>query len=485
MNPLNRAVAIGCLIACVVVAAGLVTRRRWALSGFFSAYIAFCIATTPMYVWWPAQFYHQWFYLVIQTGLDVLKFGIVMEVVWRTFRPFPGARSSVLPVALALVAITATAAAAVPVEPDAWDWELVTGHFFPRIKAGTIWLMAATLVLARWYHLPVHPFHAALLASFVAYLGVATTLSWLTQFPEMATHPSLIDALGRSGVDCDGRLLGGASVAPGRRPSPRPSCDIEAVCGSRLRPIEIGSVTPLHQACAITNLLLCVAIIAGLIVRRRWRLCLFLDLYVAVVLVVVPLIVGWPYQFNRQWFYLLFNTVANVFKFGIALEVGWKTFQPFARARSMMLLAALGILIVTAVAANAAPMDSDLWVWEDVAGKLWPRVKTGTLWLMAAMLMLARWYHVPVHPFHSAVLTSWVAYLGFTSAYLWMQAQGIGEATFGTNRGLIDDFPVVPEILLPAYWTYMAWRPDSASVVAHDATVRRLRMANLVAETAS
>ena len=244
-------------------------------------------------------------------------------------------------------------------------------------------------------------------------------------------------------------------------------------------------MTPLHNAAAILNLILCVAILAGLVARRRAKLCVSFDLYVGLWLFVVPPIIFWPDQFWRQWFFLFFNTIANVLKIGIVLEAGARTFGPFPRARWIALVASLAILTFTALAANAPPMDSDRWVWEDVMSHLFPRIKTGTLWLMAAMLVLARWYHVPVHPFHSAVLTSWVVYLGFTSAYLKMEAQGIGEATFWVYRGLIQDLPLVADILLSAYWTYVAWRPDSEAVVVHDATVRRLRTANLVAEIAS
>jgi hypothetical protein len=48
--------------------------------------------------------------------------------------------------------------------------------------SGTIWLMAATLALAQWYRVPVHPFHAAVLTSFAVYLAWTTTLESLVAF---------------------------------------------------------------------------------------------------------------------------------------------------------------------------------------------------------------------------------------------------------------------------------------------------------------
>jgi hypothetical protein len=172
----EKVMAFFAIVTCLAAMGGLAARRRWALIRFFSAYLAFSAIVTPMFLFWPDRFYHQWFALIMQTGFDVLKFGIAIEIAWHTFRPFPAARSVALLVAVVLLVATARAAAVVPVGDDAWEWEVVVGHFFPRIKAGTVWLMASTLVLARWYRVPVHPFHAAILTSLVAYVGIACVL---------------------------------------------------------------------------------------------------------------------------------------------------------------------------------------------------------------------------------------------------------------------------------------------------------------------
>jgi len=73
-----------------------------------------------------------------------------------------------------------------------------------------------------------------------------------------------------------------------------------------------------------------------------------------------------------------------------------------------------------------------------------------------------------------AVLTSFVLYLGVTSALLWVQSPGVGSATFGVNRGLIDALPVAADLVAACYWAYAAWRPDTAAVTAHGATLRQL-----------
>jgi len=179
VTPLHRGIAVAAHITFLVVALGLVVRRRWTLSGFFAAYIAFVLVINPMVVWWPDRFFRRWFFLVILPAMDVLKLGIGLEVAWRTLRPFPGARSASLRVVLAVLAATAISAAFVLMGADIGEFAVATGQLFPRIKTGTICLMAATLVVARWYHVPVHPFHSALLTTFVLYLGFLSVELWL------------------------------------------------------------------------------------------------------------------------------------------------------------------------------------------------------------------------------------------------------------------------------------------------------------------
>jgi len=244
-------------------------------------------------------------------------------------------------------------------------------------------------------------------------------------------------------------------------------------------------VTPLDRAISIINFILYMAITAGLIARRRLRLSWSFDAYIGLALVVIPLVVWWTEQFFWQWFFLLFNTIANVLKIGIAIELAWRTFRLFPRARWTALLAIVAILAITAIATTTGPLNADDWTWTVVVGHLFPRLKAGTIWMMAVPLVLALWYRVPVHRFHAEMLTSWVIYLGVTSAVLKIQAAAMGTGAHGLNRGLIDKLALAPDSLLPCYWVYMAWRPDSAMVVAHGQTLGKLETATALIGSAS
>jgi len=131
------------------------------------------------------------------------------------------------------------------------------------------------------------------------------------------------------------------------------------------------------------------------------------------------------------------------------------------------------ILAITAFALPTGP-KVDAGQAEVIWGQTFPLLRAGTVWLMAVPLIVALWYRVPVHRFHAELLTSWVLYLGLTTALLKIRAAGIGWAVFGVSGRLTDDLAHVLDSLLPCYWAYMAWRRDGAAVVAHDATLRQL-----------
>ena len=178
MTPDQIAVAVGVEAALVAVALGLVVRGRWRASWFFAAYVPIALTGNILVTWWPAAFYSAGFWMAKQVVYDGLKLGLALELAWRTFHLFPGARAAAERAALLTLALTTIAIIFVPTQTQRVDSVYLTaiGEFHPRALIGTIWLMVATLGLAQLYHVPLHAFHAALLTSFGAYLMVFTLL---------------------------------------------------------------------------------------------------------------------------------------------------------------------------------------------------------------------------------------------------------------------------------------------------------------------
>ncbi len=150
---------------------GLIVRGRWRLSLVFTAYIPLGMAANGLLLLWPAL-WGQAFYMASQMAFDILKLALVFETGWRTFRLFPGARAAARKVAAVILTVTAAAALLAPLGASHRDpYVIAVTLVHPRVEGGTLWLMAAVLVVAHWYRAPVHPFVSALLTGFVVYLA--------------------------------------------------------------------------------------------------------------------------------------------------------------------------------------------------------------------------------------------------------------------------------------------------------------------------
>jgi hypothetical protein len=162
----------------------------------------------------------------------------------------------------------------------------------------------------------------------------------------------------------------------------------------------------------------------------------------------------------------------DMLKLGIALELAWRTFRVFPGAAAAALRATLGVLTVTTLAVLAAPtQSSSSEVFLIASGELHPRLLNGTIWLMATTLVIARWYSVPVHPFHTGLLISFASYLMVFG--LLLRLEGIYGWAAQPYLNAIDP-PAY--LLLVCFWAYLAWRQEGAMVRAYTETTRRIEL---------
>jgi hypothetical protein len=230
-------------------------------------------------------------------------------------------------------------------------------------------------------------------------------------------------------------------------------------------------VTPLHRVfiAAIGTTLL--AIVVGLVARGRWRLIWSFVAYLAVGVCVDFLLTFWPSRFWIRPFWLAEQTLAHVLALGIALEVGWQTFRVFPGADSAARRIAVVLLGGTAFMLIAVPISGvGFDPFLTAVAEFYPRLDTGTMWMMIGILALARWYHVPVHPFHAAVLASLAISLGISGLLVTL----LGRYGY---EGLVLDLSILDGLaflLLSIWWAHVAWRPRSETEVRHDRTLSEL-----------
>lgn len=158
----------GALLALLV---GIVVRRRARLCWSFVGYVVVVLLGNVLVSSWPATFYTAWFWVLKQAVYDLAKVVVAVELAYRAFRAFPGARVVARAVlfgvlALSTLGITLTAGGSYYSRAS---WQ-------PGIVAGTIWLFTATALAVAWYHLPIHPWQRAIMLGFAPYLLVLVTL---------------------------------------------------------------------------------------------------------------------------------------------------------------------------------------------------------------------------------------------------------------------------------------------------------------------
>jgi len=174
-SPLQLAVAVAVKVGLAVVLIGILRRglhrRCWSFLVYLlavliygSAELAGMMAYNIPGLEWPQWFWSWEFWHFQQTTFEVVKLALAVELGVRVVAAFPGTwrlARTLLGAAL----MTTTAAVTLGAAPQ-----------HPLLASGTIWLFAAVSVVVVVFNLPLHAWYRALLAGFVPYLFVFSTL---------------------------------------------------------------------------------------------------------------------------------------------------------------------------------------------------------------------------------------------------------------------------------------------------------------------
>ena len=159
-------------VAMAVALIGVFVRRRYRVWFIFALFLGVSLLCTLLMLCWPRVFYTRDFWQGKENALNLLRFAMALELAYRTFRAFPGALATLRWVLL-FVLVT-TLLAIIAVSGGAGDFQSFMADLQPRVLNGSIWLFTAIAALILWYRLPVHPFHKAVLMSYVPFLLVFT-----------------------------------------------------------------------------------------------------------------------------------------------------------------------------------------------------------------------------------------------------------------------------------------------------------------------
>jgi hypothetical protein len=210
------------------------------------------------------------------------------------------------------------------------------------------------------------------------------------------------------------------------------------------------------------------AVLVGLVARRRAHLCWSFVAYLVWALVCNSLISFWPDQFFRQWFYVLMYGVADALKLAIAAELTYRTFRAFPGAAARVRVLLLPVFLVPALFVSKVPSGVS---YVEFLGQYQPQVQTAVIWIMTAITLLIAWYRVPVHAMHRAILIGFAAYLLIFTTLL----NVLRHFGFDNARAFIGMADGYAYLLLLMGWAYAAWVPARRPVLSLD-VLRRLQL---------
>jgi len=150
---------------------GLVRRGRLKICLLFVLFVNVVYLADLLPHLWPARFYTSRFWLVRESLINVLRFGVAFEIAYYAFRAFPGARSTARALVLLLLGTTLVVVLWATWElPRVPTYSEILSRLQPRLLNGFIWLLTCIAAVILWYRLPVDSMHKSILLGWVPYL---------------------------------------------------------------------------------------------------------------------------------------------------------------------------------------------------------------------------------------------------------------------------------------------------------------------------
>src|SRR5689334_16730236 len=94
MPPLAKVIGCASTVLLLVTLAGLLVRGHWRAWYSFAVYLSIVSVFSSLYFISAEQFYSQRAWMLQENLVNAARFGMALELAARTFRGYPGARST-------------------------------------------------------------------------------------------------------------------------------------------------------------------------------------------------------------------------------------------------------------------------------------------------------------------------------------------------------------------------------------------------------
>jgi hypothetical protein len=208
-----------------------------------------------------------------------------------------------------------------------------------------------------------------------------------------------------------------------------------------------------------------VAVLAGLVFRRRSHLCWAFVMYVLIVLGCETAIALWPSRFYTHEFWMVKQAFYDAAKVAVALELAYRVVRAFPGAMRTARISALALLGISTAVIVGGPLAAGyrgMAEWQ-------PRMVLGVVSLFTLTALVVLWYNLPVRSWHRALLMGFSAYLlVFTVLLNVLRTQGwalVGWLSLADGSAYLA---------LTVWWAVSAWAPESQPVEVPLAVRQRL-----------
>jgi len=173
-------------------------------------------------------------------------------------------------------------------------------------------------------------------------------------------------------------------------------------------------MSPLQRAFVVAVLAGGLVTLAAVFHRRRSTECWS---YVAYLMALVSwgfCLAVWPGRFYRLEWWMAKQSVLDVLKVCVALELAYRAVRAFPGARARMQVAMLVVLVVSAAIIAGGPSQrafDTVWQWQ-------PQILTATIWLFGVTALCVVFYHLPVTDWHRVLVLVFTAKLFLTTTLL-------------------------------------------------------------------
>ncbi len=220
-----------------------------------------------------------------------------------------------------------------------------------------------------------------------------------------------------------------------------------------------------EQAVGWAVVIVALVVVGGIVVRRRVGVCRTFLPYLGVIALADLLILVWPEQFYRQWFWFGKELLIHLLRFALALELTYRTFRAFPTARATARGVLLAVLLLTLgivfIGSGNLEVPDGTPALGPLISRVQPRVLNGSIWLLTAIAGLVLWYRLPVHPLHKAILVGLVPYLLVFSV-----SMSLIESHGWDVRRSVNYLYTLAFLLVLVYWAFATWRRNEAPLQA-------------------